>query len=62
MRESPAKRPKTKLDFQKEARQKFRKLGLRQFQRAWDAAIQDSAATEWSKAGRPKTKTNHRTK
>jgi hypothetical protein len=62
MRESPEKRPKSKLEFQKEALKKFRNLAVRQFQRAWDAAIIESHATGWSKAGRPKTKSNHLTK
>jgi len=62
MRESPDKRPKPKAQFQTEAQKKFRKLSERQFLRAWDAAVEESAATNWSKAGRLKTKSNHRTK
>jgi hypothetical protein len=61
MRESPDERPKPKRQFQTEAQRKFRKLSVRQFLRAWDAAVEETAATEWSKAGRPKTKSNHRT-
>jgi hypothetical protein len=62
MRESPEARPKPKLEFQKEAQKKFRPLAARQFQKAWDAAIEESGATGWAKAGRPKGKSNHRTK
>jgi hypothetical protein len=62
MRESPERRPKQKSEYQKEAQQKFGNLALRQFQRAWEAAIAESAATGWSKAGRPKTKSNQYTK
>jgi hypothetical protein len=62
MRQSPGERRKPKLQYQKEAQAKFRPLAARQFQRAWDAAVQESAATSWCKAGRLKTKSNHRTK
>jgi hypothetical protein len=61
MRESPEVRPKSKLEFQKQAQQKFRKLAVRQFQRAWDAAIKETGADGWSRAGRLKAKSNHRT-
>jgi hypothetical protein len=62
MRESPEERPKPKLEFQAEALKKFRPLSARQFQTAWDEAIKESAAAGWSQAGRPKKKSNHRTK
>jgi hypothetical protein len=62
MRESPDERPKQKREYQNEAREKFRKMSVRQFLRAWDAAVEETAATEWSKAGRPKTKSNQNTK
>jgi hypothetical protein len=58
MRESPDSRPRPKLEFQKEAQTKFRPLSLRQFRRAWEGAIEESAAAGWSKAGRPKAKSN----
>jgi hypothetical protein len=61
MRESPEVRPKSKQEFQKQAQQKFRKLAVRQFQRAWDAAIKETGADGWSRAGRLKAKSNHRT-
>jgi hypothetical protein len=54
MRESPRVRPKPKLEYQKEAMRKFPALSVRQFQRAWDAAIEEATATGWCKAGRPK--------
>jgi hypothetical protein len=56
MRESPDERPKPKQQFQTEAQKKFRNLSERQFLRAWDTAVEEAPATNWSKRGRPKTK------
>ena len=56
MRESPDERPKPKRQFQTEAQRKFRNLSERQFLRAWDTAVEEAPATNWSKRGRPKTK------
>ena len=55
MRESD-ERPKPKQQFQTEAQRKFRNLSERQFLRAWDTAVEEAPATNWSKRGRPKTK------
>jgi hypothetical protein len=63
MRQSPTARPKPKSAFWKEARTRFRSIGVRQFDRAWDKAVDESGARNWTKAGRPpKAKSNHRTK
>jgi hypothetical protein len=61
IRESPDERPKPKLQFQTEAQNKFKNLSERQFLRAWDAAVEEVIGNSWSKRGRPKTKSNHRT-
>lgn len=63
MRRTPATRPKPKAHFFKIARTRFGRIGLRQFERAWDKALNESGAWNWSKSGRPpKRKSNHRTK
>ena len=63
MRQSPVARPKPKAHFFKAARKRFRRIGLRQFDRAWDKALNESGAWNWSKSGRPPRKqSNHRTK
>lgn len=59
---SPSERPKAKAHYFTEALSKFPNLTKRQFERAWTAAVEDSGATAWSKAGRPAQKSNHRTK
>jgi hypothetical protein len=55
-------RPETKSFYQRMALKKFKRLSARQFIRAWDEAISLTGAVSWAKAGRPKTKSNHRTK
>jgi hypothetical protein len=59
MIESPARQPKSKTAFFKEARQKFRGLSRRQFEMAWDAAIKKTKSAQWSKPGRLRKKSNH---
>jgi hypothetical protein len=64
MRENPKNRPKPKTAFRVEAVERFPGLALRQFQRAWDAAIRETEARAWSKSGKPKgslSKSFHRT-
>ena len=51
MRESPRRRLKPKNMCQKEARQKFGHIAVGQFQRMWAAAIEETGARAWSKAG-----------
>ncbi|MDP3512324.1 MAG: hypothetical protein Q8S20_06215, partial [Sulfuritalea sp.] len=51
MQASPTKRLKTKDECRKEARQKFGPIAIGQFQRIWAAAIEQTGATDWSKAG-----------
>lgn len=55
-------RPKPKNFYREMAVKKFSRLSNRQFLRAWDEAISSTGAVSWSKAGRPKAKSNHRTK
>lgn len=61
MRES-LERPKSKLEFQKEAAKKFKGLSKRQYFKAWDLAIEETRAFGWKKVGRPGKKRNHPTK
>jgi transposase len=55
-------RPKPKGDFWRDAKHKHKLLSKRQFLRAWNDAISQTGATAWLKAGRPPSKSNHRTK
>jgi hypothetical protein len=59
MAQSPTKRPKSRAAFWTDAKRQFRGLAKRQFDRAWDKAVAETGAENWSKAGRPKS--NHRT-
>ena len=61
MERSPAVRQKSKATYWEEARAQF-VMSHRQFLRAWDAAIAESGAEAWAKAGRTPTKSNQRTK
>ena len=58
IRKSPQKRPRTRAKFSKEAKQKFRRLGKRQFDRAWDKAVEQAPA--WKKPG-PTPRSDHPT-
>ncbi len=63
MRQSPTVRPKPKAQFWKTARTRFKAIGLRQFERAWDKALDETGAANWAKAGRPaRQQSNHRSK
>lgn len=64
MHDLPAGRTKSKKQFEQEAVNKFRPLAVRQFQRAWDLAIEEALAPAWKKAGRPlkKIKSPHQVK
>jgi hypothetical protein len=61
MQRSPSIKSRSKEAIWTEAKQKFRPLAQRQFNRAWDKAIAESGAHPWAKAGRPSGKLNHRT-
>lgn len=54
MNASPKERPRSRAAFLEEARTRFPALAGRQFIRAWDRAISDTGAKNWSKRGRPK--------
>jgi hypothetical protein len=60
MQQSPTIKTRSKAAIWAEAKQKFRPLSERQFNRAWDGAITESGAHIWAKAGRPSS--NPRTK
>jgi hypothetical protein len=65
MRANPEASPKPKAAFLDEACQRVPGLGRRQFERAWNSAMEQTKATGWRKAGRPKasrSKSNHRTR
>jgi hypothetical protein len=62
MQRSPLERPKPKTEYKREAIKRFSKLTERQFFSAWDGAIEESAAPNWAKPGRPRQKSNHRSK
>ena len=62
MKASPESRPHPKDHYKQLARKKFKRLTERQFFVAWDAAILQSGANAWCRAGRPKRKSNHRAK
>jgi hypothetical protein len=55
MRRSPSKRPRSRSAMWTDARSLFPGLGKRQFDRAWQRAVRETGALEWSRAGRPKT-------
>jgi hypothetical protein len=57
---SPEIRPHPKSYYWELARKRFKRITERQFLMAWDAAIVANGADAWSKAGRPKGKSNHR--
>jgi hypothetical protein len=57
---SPACRPKPKIGFWAEAKNRFKPIARRQFNRAWDKALAETGIESWAKAGRPRTKSNHR--
>jgi hypothetical protein len=54
MRASPLEKPKPKSTFRDEALSLFPKLGKRAFDRAWDSAIKETRAVNWSNPGAPK--------
>lgn len=56
MRSSPELRPRAKTHFYREAKSRDPRLAKRQFNRAWDRAIEDSGARSWGKPGRPRRK------
>lgn len=62
MNASKDARPETKSFYKSAALKQFSRLSKRQFLRAWDEAISSTGAVSWAKAGRPKAKSNHRTK
>jgi hypothetical protein len=59
MRQSPARRTKPRAALLAEAQRDFG-VGRNQFNRAWDRAVADSGATNWSNPGRTR-KSNHST-
>jgi hypothetical protein len=54
MAKSPDARPKSKSAFWDDAQKIFPLLARRQFNRAWDDAIDETDARGWSRAGAPK--------
>jgi hypothetical protein len=62
MTESPLRQPNSKTAFFDEAKKRFRNLGLRQFERAWIAAIEKTHANSWKKGGRLREKSKHHAK
>lgn len=61
MRESPMRRTATKAELRKKARRQFNPLSVRQFNLAWDRAIEETGAVQWKKPGRTPTKSNQHT-
>jgi hypothetical protein len=62
MRESLLRRTHTKSQLRKQALRKFKPMSARQFDSAWNRAIEETGAVDWKKAGRTPAKSNHRTK
>jgi hypothetical protein len=58
---SPTCRPKPKSAFWAQAKDRFKPIARRQFNRAWDKALAETGIVSWAKAGRPRTKSNHGT-
>jgi len=61
MRESPARRTHPKAELRNIAFRKFKPISLRQFNGAWNRAIEEAGALQWKKAGRTPKKSNHYT-
>ena len=53
MKNSPERRPKTKVEFFQQSRENFG-VTRRAFERAWGKAVASTGAEAWSKAGAPK--------
>ena len=54
MRESPTVRPKPKPAYQNDAREKWPELTDKDFTKSWEEAVEETEATAWAKAGRPR--------
>lgn len=59
IKSSPESRPNPKSYYQQVALKRFKRLTARQFLAAWNEEISLLGAAGWSKAGRPKGKSNH---
>jgi hypothetical protein len=62
MKASPDVRPHPKDYYRQLAREKFKRISDRQFLNVWDASISLTGANAWSRAGRPRRKSNHSAK
>jgi hypothetical protein len=54
MRRSQKVRPKPKPAYQQEALEKWPELTIKDFIKSWEEAIEETGATVWAKAGRPR--------
>jgi hypothetical protein len=57
MRESLKVRPKPKSTYQNEALEKWPELTQKDFAKCWEEAAEETRATAWTKAGRPRGST-----
>ena len=61
MKASPGTKPQSREKYWMDAKRRFPSLAKRQFSRSWQAAITESGAHGWSKAGAPTAKSNRNT-
>lgn len=54
MRKSQQVRPKPKPAYQQEALEKWPELTIKDFIKSWEEAIEETGASAWAKAGRPR--------
>jgi hypothetical protein len=54
MQESPKVRPRPKPAYQNDAQERWPELTQKDFIKSWEEAIEETGATAWAKAGRPR--------
>jgi hypothetical protein len=54
MQESPKVRPKPKPAYRKIALERWPELTLKDFDKCWEEAIEETEAAVWARAGRPR--------